>query len=73
MRISKGRVLLRLELGPHFLKISYIAQIKLRGNITFNTSTFKLKTLNTINQLPELRTSAANKNIDIICVQEHRY
>ena len=29
--------------------------------------------MNIIKQLPELTESAAEKNIDIICVQEHKY
>ena len=35
----------------------------------------KLSTLglNVINQLPEFTASAVEHNIDIICVQEHRY
>ena len=43
-----------------------------RGKITFNMATFNVKTLNTKSQLPELIASAANENIDIICIQEHR-
>ena len=36
-------------------------------------STFNVRTLNTINQLPELVSSAISLNIDIICIQEHRF
>ena len=36
-------------------------------------STFNVRTLNTINQAPELIASAIEQNIDIICVQEHRF
>ena len=34
---------------------------------------FDVGTMNIIKQLPELTESAAEKNIDIICVQEHKY
>ena len=36
-------------------------------------STFNVRTLNTINQLPELVASAIALNIHVICVQEHRF
>ena len=32
-----------------------------------------MRTLNKIDQLPELTASASDQNIDIICIQEHRY
>ena len=35
--------------------------------------TFNIRTLNRINQLPELTASMSEHNIDIVCVQEHRY
>ena len=35
--------------------------------------TFNVRTLNRIGQLPELTASAVEHNIDIICIQEHRY
>ena len=35
--------------------------------------TFNVRTLNRIGQLPELTASAVENNIDIICIQEHRY
>ena len=35
--------------------------------------TFNVRTLNTINQLPKLTASAAEHNIAIIYMQEHRY
>ena len=38
-----------------------------------NMITFDIRTLNTINQLPELTASAIEYNIDIICVQEYRF
>ena len=36
-------------------------------------ATFNVTTLNTVNQLPELTVSAAEYNIDIICIQEYRH
>ena len=36
-------------------------------------STFNVRTLNTINQLPELVSSAIELNINVICIQEHRF
>ena len=36
-------------------------------------SSFNVRTLNTLNQLPELVSSAIKFNIDVICVQEHRF
>ena len=35
--------------------------------------TFNVRTLNRIGQLLELTASAIDHNIDIICIQEHRY
>ena len=40
---------------------------------TIQIATFNVKTLNRIRQLPELTVSAVEHNIDIICIQEHRY
>ena len=37
------------------------------------TVTFNVRTLNRIGQLPELTASTIDHNIDIICIQEHRY
>ena len=36
-------------------------------------ATFNVRTLNKIGQLPEVIASAIEHNIDIICIQEHRY
>ena len=36
-------------------------------------ATFNVRTLNRIGQLPELTASAIDHNIDMICIQEHRY
>ena len=35
--------------------------------------TFNIRTLNKRGQLPELTALAIDHNIDIICIQEHRY
>ena len=40
---------------------------------TFNVATFNICTLNTINQLPKLISSSAEKNRASICVQDHKY
>ena len=36
-------------------------------------ATFNLRTLNRIGQLPELTASTIDHNIEMICIQEHRY
>ena len=36
-------------------------------------STFNVRTLNSLKQMSELAASAERMNIDIICVQEHRF
>ena len=38
-----------------------------------NISTFNVRTLNSITQIAELVSSAISINIDVICIQEHRY
>ena len=40
---------------------------------TIQIAIFNVRTLNRIGQLPELTASAIDHNIDIICIQEHRY
>ena len=45
----------------------------LRGQELFNITTFNVRTLNTINPLLEVIASAADKNIDIVYIQEHKY
>ena len=40
---------------------------------TIQIVTFNIRPLNRIGQLPELTASAIDHNIDIICIQEHRY
>ena len=45
----------------------------LRCKNIVNIITFNVRTLNTINQLPELAASAVEHNIDIMYMQEHKY
>ena len=45
----------------------------LRSKIIGNTSSLNVRTLNTINQLHKHTSSAVEHNIDIICVQDHKY
>ena len=40
---------------------------------TIQTATFNVRTLNKTGQQLELTASAIENNIDIICIQEHRY
>ena len=40
---------------------------------TMQITTFNVRTLNRIGQLPELTASAIDHNMDVICRQEHRY
>ena len=40
---------------------------------TIEISTFNVRTLNRIEQLPELTASAVEHNMDIMFIQEHRY
>ena len=40
---------------------------------TIQIATFNVRTLNRIGQLPELTASAVEHEIDIICIQKHRY
>ena len=40
---------------------------------TIQIATFKVRTLNRIEQLPKLSASARDHNIDVICLQEHKY
>ena len=40
---------------------------------TIQMTTFNVRTLNRIGQLPELTALAVEHKIDIICIQEHRY
>ena len=54
-----------------------VTELKLKQKLlkckrTMQIATFNVRTLNRIGQLPKLRASAMNRNIDIICIQEHR-
>ena len=46
---------------------------ELKCKQTIQMATFNVRTLNRIVQLPELTASAVEHQIDIICIQEHRY
>ena len=50
-----------------------LKQNLLKYKQTIQISTFNVKTLNRIGQLPELSALAVEHKIDIICIQEHRY
>ena len=50
-----------------------LKQKLLKCKHTIQIATYNIKTLNRIGQLPELTTSVIDHNIDIICIQEHRY
>ena len=45
----------------------------LRCKSTVHIVTLNVRTLNRIGQLPELTASVAEYNVDIVCIQEHRY
>ena len=50
-----------------------LKQKLLKCKQTIQIATFNVRTLNRIDQLPELTASAVEHKIDIICIQEHRY
>ena len=50
-----------------------LKQKLLKCTRTIQIATFNVRTLNRIGQLPGLTASAIDHNIDIICIQEHRY
>ena len=50
-----------------------LKQKLLRYKSTIQIATFNIRTLNRIGQLPELTALAIDHNMDIICIQEHRY
>ena len=70
-----GHVLLRLELWPQCSKKSAteLKQKLLKCKWTIQIATLNIRTLNKIGQLLELTALAIDHNIDIICIQEHRY
>ena len=59
--------------GPSVQKISNRARTKLTYKNSVNIATFDIRTLNIINQLPQLTVSADEHNTDIICIREHRF
>ena len=63
-------------LAPVFEKSATEFKLKqklLKCKSTIQITTFNVRTLNRIGQLPDQTASAIDHNIDIICVQEHRY
>ena len=58
------------EKSPMELKLK---QKLLKCKRTRQIATFNVRTLNRIDQLLELTASAIDHNIDMICIQEHRY
>ena len=63
-------------LAPVFEKSATELKLKqklLKFKSTIQIATFNVRTLNRIGQLPELTASAIDHNIDITCVQEHRF
>ena len=50
-----------------------LKQKLLKCKCTIQITTFNVRNLNRIGQLPELTASEIDQNIDIICIQKHRY
>ena len=50
-----------------------LKQKLLKCKRTIQIATSNVRTLNRIGQQPELTASAIDHNIDIICIQKHRY
>ena len=72
--VKKGCVLLRLELWPQCSKNQLQNSNTNKNKNYLNVkATFTDRTLNRIGQLQELTASAIDHNIDIVCIQEHRY
>ena len=53
--------------------VTELKQKLLKCKCTIQIAKFNVRTLNEIGQLSELTASAINHNIDIICIQEHKY
>ena len=78
-----NRIALRVnKKGAHSAEVGALASVfkksatelkLLKCKHTIQVVTFNVRTLNRIGQLPELTASAVEHNIDIICIQEHRY
>ena len=60
-------------LGLYIYIYIYIKQKLLKCQRTIKIATFNVRTLNRIGQLPELIASAIDQDMDVICMQEHRY
>ena len=68
--------MLRLGLLPQCSKDQLLNSNKqnlLKCKSIIQIATFNVRILNRIGQVLELRASAIDHNIDIVCVQEHRY
>ena len=50
-----------------------LKQKLLKCKSTIQIATFNVRTLNRIGSLPQLTASAIDHNVDIICVQDHKY
>ena len=50
-----------------------LKQKLLKCKPTIQIATFNVRTLNRVGLLPELTASAIDHNVDITCIQEHRY
>ena len=70
--INKGHVLLRLELRLQCFKNQLQSSNLSQNCLDAKALTFNIRTLNTVNQLPELTASTAKHNVDIICILEQR-
>ena len=73
--INKVRALLRLEFEKSATELKLIPPKKklLKCKSTVHITKFNVGTLNRISQLPDLTASAAQHNIDIVSLQEHRH
>ena len=76
-RVKKGAHTAEVgALTPVFEKSATKLKLKqklLKCKSTMQIATFKVRTLNRNGQLPELTASAIYHNIEIICMQEHRF
>ena len=55
-------------------KLKLYSKLKLlRCKNTIHIATISVRTMNTVNQLPELTAFAVEHNVDIICMQKHWY
>ena len=78
VRVKKGAFCLEWSSVPSVKKSATELKRKQKKKIlkcksTVQVATFNVRTLNRIGQQPEITTSAVEHNIDIVCVQEHRY